>query len=130
MLLFIDFKEAYDTILREAFWDHLHRIRMPSSLLNIVKDPFADDAYILVDGPMRVRALPTRGVKQGCLPSPLLFSLHINDIDPITGVLKEQSLALATYGSPICYMQVTCALLQIGQTKCKPYSIVKTHMPR
>ncbi len=79
---FIDFKHAYDAIPREALWDHLHRICMPSSLLNIIKDLYAEDAYILVDGPKRVPAMPTRGVKQGSPLSPLLFS-HINDIDLI-----------------------------------------------
>ncbi len=83
---FIDFKQAYDTFPREALWDHLHRIRMPSSLLNIIKDLYAEDAYILVDGPKRVRAVPTRGVKQGCPLSPLLFSLYIYDIGLIAEV--------------------------------------------
>ncbi len=38
----IDLKQAYDTIPREALWDHLQRIRMPSSLLNIIKDLFME----------------------------------------------------------------------------------------
>jgi len=59
---------------REALWDHFHRIRMPSSLLNI-KDLYTEDAFILVDGPKRVLALPTRGVKQRYPLSALLFSL-------------------------------------------------------
>jgi len=82
----IDFKQAYDTIPREALWDHLHHIRMPSSLLNIIKDLYAEDAYILVDGPKCVRAMPTRGVKQGCPLFPLVFSLYINDIGLIARV--------------------------------------------
>ncbi len=83
MQLLFNLKQAYDTIPREALWDHLHRIRMPSLSLNITKDLYAEDAYILVDGPKRVCAVPTRGVKQGCPLSPLPFSLHINDINLI-----------------------------------------------
>jgi len=50
------------------------------------------------------------------------------------GGCKELSLALATHGSLTCFLQMTCALLQIGQTKCKPcsivWTIVWTSMPR
>jgi len=41
-------RRTYDTITREALWEHLHCIRMPSSLLNNIKDLFAEDAYILM----------------------------------------------------------------------------------
>eukprot|EP00983_Pelagomonas_calceolata_P052899 1143062-Pelagomonas_calceolata.AAC.3 len=34
---FIDFKQAYDTIPREALWTHLQGIRMPSCQLTIIK---------------------------------------------------------------------------------------------
>jgi len=54
---FIDFKQAYDTIPRESLWDHLHCIRMLSSLLNIEKDLNAEDGYIIVDGPKHFCAL-------------------------------------------------------------------------
>eukprot|EP00983_Pelagomonas_calceolata_P028102 881246-Pelagomonas_calceolata.AAC.1 len=34
---FIDFKQACDTIPREALWTHLQRVRMPTCLLAIIK---------------------------------------------------------------------------------------------
>eukprot|EP00983_Pelagomonas_calceolata_P059492 1145939-Pelagomonas_calceolata.AAC.2 len=34
---FIDFKQAYDTIPREALWQHLRRISMPTSLLSVIQ---------------------------------------------------------------------------------------------
>ena len=33
---FIDFKQAYDTIPRDALWKHLRRTRMPAPLLSVI----------------------------------------------------------------------------------------------
>jgi exonuclease III len=85
---FIDFKQAYDTIPREALWQHLRRISTPTSLLSVVQGMYAEDEYILKDGPKTARVHPTRGVKQGCPLSPLLFSLYINDVDSIAEGVK------------------------------------------
>ena len=77
---FIDFSQAYDTVPRQQLWSHLHRRAMPSTLLSVIKHMYENDEYILMDGEKRARVHPTNGVKQGCLLSPLLFSLYINDM--------------------------------------------------
>eukprot|EP00983_Pelagomonas_calceolata_P049385 1141494-Pelagomonas_calceolata.AAC.3 len=78
---FIDFKQAYDTIPRQALWQHLQRTCMPTSFLSIIKNTYNDDEYILKDGEKTARVNPNTGAKQGCLLSPMLFSLYVNDID-------------------------------------------------
>ena len=80
---FIDFKQAYDTIPRQALWQHLQRTRMPTSLLSIIQDMCAADEYVLRHGDEIARVHPGRGVKQGCPLSPLLFSLHAIDVNEI-----------------------------------------------
>eukprot|EP00983_Pelagomonas_calceolata_P068809 1150096-Pelagomonas_calceolata.AAC.2 len=57
---FIDFKQAYDTIPREALWQHLRRISMPTSLLSVIQNLYADDEYVLKDGAKTARVHPTR----------------------------------------------------------------------
>eukprot|EP00983_Pelagomonas_calceolata_P019657 618919-Pelagomonas_calceolata.AAC.1 len=47
---FIDFKQAFDTIPREALWQHLLRISMPTSLLSVIQDLYAEDEHFLKDG--------------------------------------------------------------------------------
>ena len=78
---FIDFKQAYDTIPRQALWQHLQSIRMPTPFLAAIQDMYKDDEYVLMDGDKIARVKPTVGVKQGCPLSPLLFSLYVSDVD-------------------------------------------------
>eukprot|EP00983_Pelagomonas_calceolata_P067735 1149591-Pelagomonas_calceolata.AAC.3 len=78
---FIDFKQAYDTIPREALWAHLQHIRIPACLLAILKSIYDNDEYVLMDGYKQAQVHPRLGVEQGCPLSPSLFSLCINDID-------------------------------------------------
>eukprot|EP00983_Pelagomonas_calceolata_P065012 1148403-Pelagomonas_calceolata.AAC.2 len=80
---FIDFKQAYDTIPRQALWQHLQRTCMPIPFLDIIQNMYDSGEHILKDGEKTSRVHPNTGVKQGCPPLPLLFSLYVNDIDDL-----------------------------------------------
>ena len=56
---------------------------MPAPLLSVIQDMYYRDEHVLKDGDKTARVHPTRGVKQDCPLSPLLFSLYINNIDDI-----------------------------------------------
>ena len=44
---FIDFKQAYD---RPHLWNHLNNIRMPTHLVNVIKQMYDGDEYVVIDG--------------------------------------------------------------------------------
>ncbi len=62
---FIDFKQAYNTIPRQALWSHFRRMRMPAILLSALQSLYAGDQYLLQDRHKAARVKPTVGVKQG-----------------------------------------------------------------
>jgi len=108
---FIDFKQAYDTIPRSSLWQHLERISMPTCLLNVVKDMYDQDCYVLMDGPKTAHVQPNRGVKQGCPLSPLLFSLYINDIGWLAdGVPGARTGSEGVHVSHLLYADDLCLL--------------------
>ena len=75
---FIDFKQAYDSIPRDKLWDHLNYCQMPQHLVSIIQGLYHADVYTMLDGDKRANVQPSSfGVKQGCLLSPLLFSIYL-----------------------------------------------------
>ncbi len=82
-----------------------------------------------MDGPKRVRAVPTQGVKQGCSLSPLLFSLYIHDIDLIAegeeGAITGSSSARVThmpYADDLCLTANRPDLLQTMLNRSDVYA--------
>jgi len=129
---FIDFKQAYDTIPKDALWEHLQRICMPTCLLKIIQNLYDADEYVLVDGTKQARVRPSRGVKQGCPLSPLLFSLYVNDVDciaegvcgAVTGV-NDAQVTHMLYADDLCLTANQANQLQLMLNRLSGYALRK-----
>lgn len=78
---YIDLKAAFDRIERKSLFYKLHQIGISSKLINIIAELYDGNRVLIMtkDGVSDPIESET-GVRQGCLLSPLLFLLFLNDL--------------------------------------------------
>eukprot|EP00123_Amoebidium_parasiticum_P019158 comp24345_c0_seq3/m.46428 comp24345_c0_seq3/g.46428 ORF comp24345_c0_seq3/g.46428 comp24345_c0_seq3/m.46428 type:complete len:204 (-) comp24345_c0_seq3:221-832(-) len=80
-LVFIDFKNAYDTVDLPRLWAKLTTRGVPSQMGRLLEAMFTFTCgRAVVNGRLSPGFTRTRGVLQGSLLSPLLFNLYIDDL--------------------------------------------------
>ena len=78
---FIDLRKAFDTVWREALFYKLLKYGVNGKLFNILKAMYSDVKYaIKLQAGLTESFSSNIGVKQGCILSPLLFNLFVNDL--------------------------------------------------
>lgn len=78
---FVDFKSAFDCIDREALYYKLSVAGISTKFIHIIKAIYSDTKVAIWDGNGMSEYFGTyMGVKQGCILSPILFSIFLNDL--------------------------------------------------
>lgn len=78
---FVDLSKAFDTINREALFYKLAQYNITGPFYNIIKDMYSSLHCSVKMGNFLSDSFATKtGVKQGCILSPSLFSLYLNDL--------------------------------------------------
>ena len=81
---FVDFKKAYDTINRKKLFSKLKQAEVGDTFLNNLKAMYKSVKYcVKVANGYKDPISSDRGLKQGCVLSPILFNLFIADIKNI-----------------------------------------------
>ena len=82
MTAFIDFSKAYDRIDRGKLWKCLQSIGLNGKFLSFLQSLYDGTSCLVKVGDRRNRGLINVdvGLRQGCVLSPLLFSLYINSL--------------------------------------------------
>ena len=85
---FIDFRKAYDSINREKLWEVLQKRGVGGKMFSALQSMYrVVKARVRVGGELTDSFLCPRGLKQGEICSPVIFSLFINELasDVIAG---------------------------------------------
>ena len=77
--LYIDFNRAFNSVPHGSLFKTLEHYRIPSPLIPLIRGLYrAPRDYPVVNGHTGASHLQTRGVRQGCPLSPILFVLYVN----------------------------------------------------
>uniref|UniRef100_A0A8C1J6G0 Reverse transcriptase domain-containing protein n=1 Tax=Cyprinus carpio TaxID=7962 RepID=A0A8C1J6G0_CYPCA len=91
-ILFVDFSLAFNTIIPTALQTKLTQLSVPSSICQWIASFLTDRQQLVRLGKFMSNSCSTNtGAPQGCVLSPLLFSLYTNDCtskDPFVKLLK------------------------------------------
>ncbi|KAL7723080.1 hypothetical protein ACLKA6_015175 [Drosophila palustris] len=80
-LFFVDFKAAFDTVDRRSLFLKLSNLGISFKMLKILSSMYERNTVAVWDGNELSPWFDSNlGVKQGCLLSPILFSLYVDDI--------------------------------------------------
>ena len=116
---FIDFKKAYDSVNRQLLWKKVWDLGVRGKIFAALRSLYTQSLYsVRVNGHMSEWIEATRGLKQGCLLSPLLFNLYINDLVATVeatghGVdVGEEKVAILMYADDVALLAEDEADLQ------------------
>ena len=78
---FVDFKKSFDSVWHDGLVNKLLQIDVGGSFYNLIKNLHHNSSCSIKIAQKQTRSFRyARGVRQGCILSPLLFNLYINDL--------------------------------------------------
>ena len=78
---FVDFKKAFDSVWHQGLYSKLLENQIGGSFYDLVKDMYSNTKCAIKLSNCRTPFFPyKKGVRQGCILSPLLFNIFINEI--------------------------------------------------
>ena len=125
---FIDLKKAFDTVWRDGMFLKLKMYGITGKVLNVITDMYKEVKYNIKLKDGYTESFSTSvGVKQGCILSPKLFNIYINDLssifdescDPVN--INDYKLSCLMYADDIVLMSSSAEGLQVAINKLQLY---------
>jgi hypothetical protein len=80
-MLFVDFEKAFDSVDRCVMWRLLLKYGIPPKIVNLIRETYNGyECQVVHEGKLTEPFGVTCGVRQGCILSPIIFLLVIDDI--------------------------------------------------
>ena len=93
---FVDLRKTYDSVPHRGLFGQLRQLGLNGKLLDLVENLYKrTKCAVKVNGKMTIFFPYTKGVRQGCPLSCLLFNLYVNDITHVINQTSEFSLSLS-----------------------------------
>ena len=78
---FVDFRKAFDLVWHDGLLFKLLQYNVRGKFFSLIKSLYANSTCSVRLGSKKTRSFQyARGVRQGCILSPLLFNLYLNDL--------------------------------------------------
>lgn len=113
---FVDFKAAFDTIDRKALFFKLSCLGASTKMIKVLKDLYSGTtASVWCREGLTESFTTTIGLRQGCICSPNLFSLFVNDLPNfLEGGCKfgKEKINILMYADDVVLIAPTATVLQ------------------
>ena len=77
----LDVQKAYDIVWCEGLWVKLWEVEVKGRMWRVIKKMYeVSKSAVLLEGEKLVTFNVEQGVAQGCILSPILFSIFVNDL--------------------------------------------------
>ena len=88
VLAFIDLENAYDSVPHSNLWKFMADMEINGRILKILKEFYTDNvAYSKIGNELSDPIEVTKGLRQGCSISPILFNMYL---EKNSGPLEEE----------------------------------------
>lgn len=120
-LLFIDYERAFDSINREYIWAALKNRGLPSKIIKLIRAGYEGyKCRVLHKGKLSTPFEAATGVRQGCILSPLLFLIVMDNV--LINTLKDKKWGInwgltgtlqdLDYADDVCLISKTTQQMQ------------------
>lgn len=80
-MAFVDFKKAFDSVRHTTLWEVLTRMGVDNTVVGLLKSLYSrQQVAVRIEGEMSEFFDITKGVRQGCLMSPVSFNLYSEEL--------------------------------------------------